>query len=130
MTVKHVEHYCDLYNCRLLVAWGGSTSQLGKFLLDRFGVTFDDLHGLAGYAWVVPDDDGYDVFGVWIADKYDFISLSHEVLHMVLQIFKSRGIAIDHDNAEPLTYYHEQWFSKFWKSINPRKRVKNGDCGK
>jgi hypothetical protein len=51
----------------------------------------------------------------------DFYTLSHELIHLVRNVFAQRKLNFDSDNDEAIAYYHEYWLRRFWRLMDKKK---------
>lgn len=56
-------------------------------------------------------------YWIYLRDRRNFYTLSHEIIHMVKAIFRDRGIPFCAENDETLAYYHTYWLRKMWRAI-------------
>ena len=54
---------------------------------------------------------------IWIADVSNFYTLSHELIHMVKNVFEKNKIPFAPDNDETIAYYHTYWFRRIWHDM-------------
>ena len=71
--------------------------------------------GFKGICSEIYDDKTKITFWiVWVNDKKDWKTMSHEALHLVFRILDKRGVKYSSDNDETFCYLHEYFISKFW----------------
>ena len=108
---KHDFVYVDVYKALVYVSF--DRKHFEKGLMDRFGVEHSVDFGNAGQCSMLIDDDGAVMFTIF-ADKDDFNlgTLVHECVHCAMFILGNRGVEIDADNHEALTYLTQHLFEK------------------
>ena len=90
-----------------------------KFI-EKLGIKYE-LGGV-GYSAEIPDNGG---FVVWLQDPKDFYCLLHECVHLVNQIFNSKGINTNLSNEdETFAYFMSFWFRKLWRFFGGIKKEK------
>jgi hypothetical protein len=78
-----------------------------------------ELEGV-GYSAEIPDCKG---FVVWLQDPKDFYCLLHECVHLVNQIFASKGMNTNLSNEdETFAYFMSFWFRKLWRFFGNIKK--------
>lgn len=105
---------CPIYDYRVY-AISGTENQVRAYLLRYFDSTLDEpnLEGDVGAHIILPQNKGSVI---WIRDTRDFYTLLHETTHLVLRIFKQKGVLLDFtDDHEHFTYYLEFWFKNLWR---------------
>ena len=100
-----------------VVAITGTREETQAFL-DKNDIEFD--LGGDGYCGAFPNNRG---FVVWLLHPDDFYVLMHEVLHLVVYIFNTKGININLANEEEvIAYYQSFWFRKLWRWFGGLKK--------
>jgi len=107
-----------IYNC--------SAIELENYFKKK-KVTFEgNIRGSSGATFEIEEDckDGgvFTTFYIWVIDKNDFYSLSHECIHLVKYIFSAHGVPINKENDEIFAIYHTYWLKKLWHSIKYSKK--------
>lgn len=51
---------------------------------------------------------------VWVDRASNFYALYHETVHLVVDIFRDKGIPFDSHNEEVIAYFQEHWFRQMW----------------
>lgn len=57
------------------------------------------------------NDMGNYCFVVWMR-KFETACLVHELSHLVMMVFDSKGVPIRNENTEAFAYYQEFWFNE------------------
>lgn len=59
---------------------------------------------------------------VWVSNRKDWKTMSHEAAHLVFSILDKRNVKYDSGNSETWCYLHEYFISEFWHIMcNPKK---------
>lgn len=77
------------------------------------------------------DGNGMTISGwmrniVWLPEGADFDTIAHECTHVVLNIFKTKGVEVDTDNQEPTAYLMGYITHQVIKAHNKLKEQNNG----
>ncbi len=118
--------YCETYNTNLLVIIGMKGEKVRPYIEKKYKIEWpyaDELKGGAQF-----DFDKWPYHMIWLSDKCvnknDLIpKLSHEVLHQVLRVAKSKGLPTypEIDNLimdEAIGYLMEFYMRKILEKIN------------
>lgn len=54
---------------------------------------------------------------VWVHKASDFYALFHEVIHLIVDVFRDNGVAFDTHNEEMIAYYQTHWFRLLWHQM-------------
>lgn len=86
---------------------------------------------------VYPDDDDFDMNGavfygndnnvVWLPADCSMRTMAHEAMHVVLNICHRRGIIVDTNNQEPVTYLTGHLVSEILRAHIKLKEANNGE---
>lgn len=95
-------------------------------------INHSEIANRAGLTMSIEDDKGKTVtteYLVVVYRKEDFYTLSHELIHLVKDIFLTTGVPFNSNNDETIAYYHEFWLKRLWRIMNksknkPKKKVK------
>lgn len=92
-----------IYGCEVLVSFNARALQ--KYLRDNHEVEQDISEANAGLSSIYEHETGHRFYSVFV-DKscYSVGVLSHECVHCAWDILNDRGIVVDADNHEALTY--------------------------
>lgn len=107
-----------IYGCEVLVSFNANA--LSKYLRDKHAVEQVISQANAGQASIYEHDSGYRFYSVFV-DRKNFAAgvLAHECVHCAWDILNDRGIMVDADNHEALTYlvgWLADEISKFYKT--------------
>jgi hypothetical protein len=115
----HIEESdIPIYKGKLVIILTDSKKKLNKILPD---FKDDEIYG---HAWLAPYKNraGYIII-LNPTNSYSITHgvVSHEALHIVSFISKDRGIIMDPDNDEPLTYLIEYITDEVYRVLNKYK---------
>jgi len=92
-----------IYGCEVLVSFNAKA--LSKYLLVNHSVEQEISQANAGMASIYEHDSGHRFYSLFVdRDCFSVGVLAHECVHCAWDILNDRGIAIDPDNHEALTY--------------------------
>lgn len=105
----------------LLVIKGGTPVQADNLLLTRFEV-IDFDHSVVSskaFAYCVEANNHKRKYNFQVVfwDGESMNDLVHELVHLVTQIFRSRGIPVNWENDEIFAYHLAYWFVCITKEI-------------
>lgn len=88
----------------------------------KTGMTLDDDEFAA---------NGMTIYGhgrniIWLPENADIDTLAHECMHVVLNIFRVKGVSVDLENQEPTTYLVGYITGEVYKAFNKLKAAQNG----
>jgi len=104
----------DIYGVEVVFIWGGTYLEIAAWWDKTFpklkGELKGDEHWCGGFWRVYTEADVVRI--LWLKDRTDLDSLTHEVCHLAITIFDERDIEISMRYQEPFCYYQEFWFGK------------------
>lgn len=89
--------------------------QFGKYLKKEWDIEFEDSENITGFAQKIEDEDGTPYYYVWLLDKNDVVTISHEFNHTVYQIARHVGIKFCEESEEFFTHLQDDFFTQFLK---------------
>jgi len=90
----------------------------GERWLARYGCS-DRLHDYQGFTWI--PGDGYKIF-VWLAEDADTAVVSHELVHVAVEVLRGSGVPLTYSNDESLAYLQAHLLADFLKKHSARKK--------
>lgn len=87
-----------IYRAKLSIFWGDS-KEIKDFLLKN---GFEDFGDVADGKYIV-----HDRMRAIVINKFNILTLTHELLHFCFNVFDDRGIPIRYENDEAMAYYFE-----------------------
>lgn len=88
----------------------------------KTGMTLDDNEFTANGMTIY----GYGRNIIWLPENSDMDTLAHECMHVVLNIFRVKGVSVDLENQEPTTYLMGYITGEVYKAFNKLKAAQNG----
>jgi hypothetical protein len=125
--MKKYKFSIDLYKCDISILIGSLDEWNEK--LEEWGFPKDNCftRGVAVLAIDFVKDVPTKNFCIWMPEVPNGIvgvgELVHEITHMAMIIAEDRGIVIDCDNSEPITYMVQHMTEKILKLL----KIKVGD---
>ena len=112
----------ELYGADALFFSGCSMDVVHKRAKRAFKIQEDGLEVErtdAGAFFVCTTPSGLKVYIIWIEKNRDVPNMGHEIVHLVSEIFKDRGIPLSYQNSEAFAYYLAFWLEKF---LQPKRK--------
>jgi hypothetical protein len=108
-------YYIDdpIYYAKLTL-YIGDTKEIRNHLLKVTNIPRENLNVEMGK--FIP----FEKLKIIILPKYDLLTLIHEVIHYAFNIMDSRGIPINYENDETITYYTEMTLKNIIKALNKK----------
>jgi hypothetical protein len=66
--------------------------------------------------FVCTTKEGKTCYIIWVRRSRDYPTIAHEVVHLVFDVFKDRGIPNSYQNQEAFAYYSAFWLENLLKS--------------
>jgi len=107
MEIKHLKD--PVYNFKLNLVTNCSYKDFVKFLLENEKYNIEDYaDGTIGMYVPIADKD---VYFLYIKDTKNIPVIAHEILHLVFDMLKTKGISMDESSEEAYTYSFEYWLN-------------------
>lgn len=115
----------EMYRFTVLLIVDCTSKQADAYLRRNFPkyIFADDVGACAYHAFVDAGIKHKDALFdktqiIWIKDKDDYYSLSHELAHMAIHVFGAKSIPIQEETTEPFAYFFEYWNRKLWRIMS------------
>lgn len=93
-----------IYRANVWVCYSTDFEKFRKYIRDRFNFEVGPEGSCDGRT-VIMDD--INTFPIWLRHKINHVIMSHEIIHVALEIFRRKGIEVSSDSEEAFTYYHD-----------------------
>lgn len=115
--MKHVKFRVPIYRANVWVVI--DEQEASRLAAVKCGVSNEDFNccGMVMY--------GNDNNVVWLPSDCTMRTMAHEAMHVVLNICHRRGIIVDTNNQEPVTYLTGHIVSEILRAHNKLKEQKN-----
>lgn len=121
----------NMFYCHLWVLVNYTPDELQKYLKKKYNINHPDDFSEAEFLAFTNKTTGDNLRFIWIKNfdwtTYQLVDLNHEILHYVLDVFRTRKIPVNDDTEEALTYYQEYISTKIYlklkKKYTDQKRV-------
>jgi hypothetical protein len=106
--------YDDMYGVDLLYFSNMSIDKIQKKANRVFNINEEICLNEedAGGFFKCTTKDQRKIYIIWVKKARDVSILAHELIHLVFEVFKERGISKSHRNQESFAYYHTYWMDK------------------
>lgn len=117
--------YDELYGVDVLFFSGCSIEEVYKkakrvFKIQETGFEVERTDAGALFVCTTPKD--LKVYIIWIEKNRDVPNIGHEVVHLVAEVFKDRGVPLNYQNSEAFAYYLAFWLEKLLQPKRKRKQ--------
>ena len=102
--------YIELYKAPIYCLIG-SSEQVAEKKFSKYGFQAN-WNGSVGKSMSFTSEYGNTIYGIWIKDKKDIGAIVHEICHTAIYILNDRGVKLDPNNDEPITYLVEHITNK------------------
>ena len=114
--MQEVQVFEDFYNCDISFLFGGTIHDVNGLMAKRHSKTevMEDDSDACQWHENSPQGDN-EVFYIWVNEpSWDLVG--HEILHLVFDIMRSRGIEYHEDTEDAQAYLQ----GKIFKMIGPK----------
>lgn len=108
----------NIYGATVLFSVGGDYETCIRGLEKKFKCQIAEKNEVLkaeGACIILEDEDGKRLYAIWIKEK-SVNALSHEAMHLLLNVFSYKGINIGVDNEEAMSYYLSFWVSLLYST--------------
>ena len=118
----HEQIECPLYNESVLFYADCTARQLMAHLKKKYDIVDEDIDLTPGDWGLLHSTDAHYI--LWCRNTKDVPTLVHELYHLCVAIFDTKGVPVNVDNDEAMAYYLAYWLSKLLPIIDKETKVK------